>query len=616
MAENPATLDAGSTGLSGTKTPQTFGNPQEDEIVTALDGYFQEADNARKGGLNPRDAKWEENLNLYWGRHDWSQKADWQSKEYMPEVPQFVDRFAAAMKEALVASQDGFFTVTDPSDKEQDLTSAIKKMTSIWLSRSGRNQMGTLLPFSSTFEEQMKLGALMATSSVVTWKNDVPKGRVAIETTDPRFTWLDPTYRNLYRIRRIEVDKHDLVRMTGMTDAKGKPIYHLDAMNRLVSDIHDDKAKKEQLSGHGHEITSGRSPIQLDEYVATVVDNQGKVIANQALFVVANKKFLIRGPEKNPFWHGSDWLTYAPLVTTPLSVYGRSYMEDFGSVAHTFTELTNLILDAVYMSSLNAFAVVPSYLLNPDQLAGGITGNKMFLMEEGVDPRMFAQDITLGTMSPESLKMWQMLKQELSEAAGINEIGLGQFAPKGRTSATEINQTQQSSSALIRSVAQTVETRYLDVTLDLTWKTGLQHASPDDPYLRNAVGEEMYTALLAERKDLITRPITFQARGISALIKKSQMLKTLLTLLSVVGQNEILMQEFFKHVSPERFIRQLFFLSDINLDDLQMSERDKMVRAAVEPVQAAQQNAEGAPPAGDKAQQEMKSLAGMMGGGA
>src|SRR5690242_7401989 len=61
------------------------------EIVNILTTYKEEAKNARLGGMNPRDAKWEENLNLYWNRYDFSQKADWQSKEIMPEVPAYVD---------------------------------------------------------------------------------------------------------------------------------------------------------------------------------------------------------------------------------------------------------------------------------------------------------------------------------------------------------------------------------------------------------------------------------------------------------------------------------------------------------------------------------------------
>jgi hypothetical protein len=137
---------------------------RDTEIVNALESYRQEGVANRSVGLNPRDEKWRENLNLYWNRYDTSQKASWQAKETMPEVPAYVDRFAAAMKEALVATPNSFYTVEDPHDQEREVTGAIKRMTDVWLGSVGRNQVGTVLGFPAVFEEQMKMGALMARS--------------------------------------------------------------------------------------------------------------------------------------------------------------------------------------------------------------------------------------------------------------------------------------------------------------------------------------------------------------------------------------------------------------------------------------------------------------------
>lgn len=610
---NPGLGPSDNPSLASGATPN---QSRELEIVAALEGYRQEADQNRKGGLNPRDDKWRQNLDLYWGRHDFSRKANWQAREVMPEVSQYVDRFAAAMKEALVATPEGFYSILDHSDQEGDLSEAIKRMTDVWLSHSGRNQMGTLLAFPSVFEEQMKLGALTACSAVVIWKGDTENGRVAIESTDPRFVWLDHTYRNLYRVRRVELDRHDLYGMAKERDGKGNAIFNLPQLEQLIGSINsiEDNGQKEQMSGHGHQITTARQPIILDEYIATVLSPQGEVLADRALMVVANNKFLVRGPEANPFWHGDDWLTFTPLITTPLSVYGRSYMEDFGSVANTFNELTNMILDAVYTSSLKAWAMVPSMLANPEQIAEGISPNKIFQLEEGYKAADFATMLDLGTLPPESVKIWQAMKTELGEAAGINEIGLGQFAPKGRTSATEIMETKQSSSSLIRSLAQTVETRWLDPTLDLVWKTGLQHVSKNDPLMKMAAGEEMFGALISRRKELVHRPMTFQARGISSMIQRSATLKALMGILSIVSGSELLLAEFVKVVDMEKFVKKLFELSNVDITTLQLSERDKMIRSITQPLQQAGMG-QGPPGSsqGGGAGAEMGSLARTMG---
>lgn len=567
------------------------------QTVELLEGYRLEATTNRKGGLNPRDDKWRENLNLYWNRWDFSAKASWQAKETMPEVPSFVDRFSAALKEALVAVPEGFYTVVDPADENRDLADAVKRMNDVWLSRSGRNAHGTLLGFPSIFEEQMKLGALTMLASTVTWKEDVPGGRVAIETVDPQFVWLDHTGRNLYRIRRTEIDRHEIIKMAKAEDRTGKPIWNLEQLKALTTYISaEDEGKRQDATGVGTQVISTRVPIVLDEYIATVVDRQGNMVGEEnSLYVVANERFLVRGPERNPFVHGADWLVTTPLVTVPMSPYGRSYMEDFGSVAKTFTELTNMILDAVHTSSLNAYAIVPSMLADPRQASEGITPNKLFKLEDGVDARMFAQKLELGNLSPDAVRVWESMKRELTEAAGINEIGLGQFAPKGRTSATEIDATQQSSSALIRSIAQTIEGRWLEPTLDLTWKTGIQHMRPTDPVLRDAAGWELFNALVAQRRELIKRPFTFQARGISTLIQKGQMLNKLLQILQVISSNEALLTAFMQQVDVGRLVQYILTLGNIDVTRMQMTDRQKLIATITQPLMQAQNAAQAKP---------------------
>lgn len=572
----------------------------DQQILNVLAGYRREADDARKNGPNPRDAKWASNLDLYWGRYDMSKKAAWQAHEVMPEVASYVDRFAAAMKDALAAGD--FYTVEDPYGTEQDLADAVKRTLDVWLTTIGRNQVGTLLDFSAVFEEQMKMGALTAAAGVVLWKNDVPGGRVAFETVDPRMVWLDPTYRNLYRIRRSEVDLSELQEMAKMTTRKGFPLFRLEAIQQTVAQVAmTELALREQMSGHGQQTTSTRRPVVLDEYIATVVGNDGRVIAKDAVIVVANEKYIIRGPEANPFWHGKDWLVYTPFVTAPLSVYGRSYMEDFGSIAKTFNEMTNLLLDAARSSSIPAYVMVPDMLKDASQATGGLTPGKTYFLEDGYQLSEFAKRIETGSLDQSGYQMWQALKNELSEAAGINEVGLGQFAPKGRTSATEVNSSQANSSALVKSVAQTVETRLLSPVLDLTWKTGLQHVKSGNLRMAQAVGAEWWSAMMGRRREFVSAPITFRADGISALIRRQSRLQQLLQVLQVIGQNQQLAQAFMQLIDINKLVKMLFWLSNVDLQKLEPSQRDRMVQGLTQQLgqtqQAAQQAGQPSPPA-------------------
>lgn len=594
-------------------------NPTDNQsVVNALSSYWHEADNARKGGPNPRDDKWKENLDLYWNRYDFSGKAPWQAKVVMPEVPNFVDRFASAMKEAMVAVPEGFYTIHDPTDTEGDLSKKLKAMLDVWLSTAGTSPTGQTLGFPAVFEEQMKLGAILACCAVVEWKRDVKYGRVSMETVDPRFVWLDHTGRAQYRIRRFEKDRGALKEMIALKDSNGQSIFKLEEIGALIGHMEQgDQEYREQISGHGQHITSPRNTITFDEYYANVIGPDGKsMFDGRSLCTVAQQQFLIRGPEKNPYWHGQDWMITAPLVTVPMSVYGRSYMEDFGAVARAYTELTNLLLDAVFTSSLKAFVMVPGMLINPGQAVEGIHPNKNFLLEEGVRAEDFAKALDLGNLPKEAVDMWQALKNELRESANMNEIGLGQFAPHGRTSATEVSETKQSSSAVIRSIAQTAETRFLEPALDLIWKTGLQFMSPNNPALRRAVGDEMFHALYTRRRELVSMPITMQARGISTMIQKSQKLKAVLGVLQIIMSNPNMAQAFFQDVDMRRLIALIFDLSDIDLTKIQTSQRDALIQSIVEPLQGAQAAAAdggGAAPGGSPGASEAADVAALMG---
>src|SRR5882757_6235363 len=68
-----ATQDSmGGTNFSG--QPNVAPQVDNREIIAALRSYMTEAQDARRNGMNPRDAKWKQNLDLYWNRVDFSRK--------------------------------------------------------------------------------------------------------------------------------------------------------------------------------------------------------------------------------------------------------------------------------------------------------------------------------------------------------------------------------------------------------------------------------------------------------------------------------------------------------------------------------------------------------------
>lgn len=566
----------------------------DNQIVQILTGYWNEADAARKAGTSGgRDDVWEKNIDLYWGRIDWGEKLDWQSKEALPDPQQIVDRFAATMKEALNRDEK-WFDVENKADVEADLVKAIKQFVQIQLDRCGRNPSGHSTPFSNVFERVMKMAAMTAACSDVQWVTDSKSGRgyTAVGEVDPRDVWFDPTGRNLYRIRRTEIDRHELDALADMKDSKGEKIYDEEAIETLqagFADV-DREHQKEQISGHGQKKESNsRKTVTLDEYLCTLVDDMGKVWYKNHLFVVANGTTLIRGPEPNPWMHKQDWLVYSPLIAVPFSVYGKSYMENWSNIARVFTEMTNLMLDAMFVTSIKSYAMMPDALKNPEQANTGFSPGKGWILEDGEDIRNFIKEIDMGTVPPELITAWTLIQKMMREGAMFNEISLGKLAP-GEKTATEIAAADQGSSAMMTAIAEWVETGFLEPLLEVIFKCGLQHLSEDDDEIKMILGEPMFRALMSQKKEFIDRRFIFRVRGISNLVEKSIKLRALMSSLQILGQIPGLAEIFQAEINPQKLMAELFDLIGYDFSRIKKTERDKQIDQMLT-TQAAQQQA-------------------------
>lgn len=554
--------------------------PSKEDIVVALETFRVEAEYARLAGPNSRDMTWLAHLDLYWNRFDFSQKAAWQAREILPEFPLYVDRFAAALRTALMTSQE-FYDVTIDQDEEGDIAQAIKKFMGVTLRRIGRSPSGHRCDFLVMFEEAMKYGALMMCATAVSAKRIDGVMQPVIENVDPYNIWLDPTGRGLYRIRRLEMDLNEFQALKTKVDGKGVPLYDVEELITAASTQGTMEAmqrtERQLRTGTGQWQTSNRRPVIVHEFYGTLIDGSGNILGENVLACWANANYLIRAPEKNPFWHGRDWLITAPILPVPGAPYGRAYVENFASIAKTLNELTNLLLDAIFTSAMKAFAVVPSMLEDPSQIDEGVYPNVVFRLNDGALPTDFLKEVSLGQLPPEVMEFWQALKQELQEGAAFSELSLGQAAPHSRTSATEIGTAQQNSNSLIRSIASNIECLFLEPLLETIWKTAVQHLDPRDEEMRNAIGDQWFQAFLKGKKQFSEFRATFVVRGISSLIDKGQKLQKLMQFIQVVGGNPELAQQFMSQVSPKKLLDYLFELFDVDPDRVLMSPREQQM---------------------------------------
>lgn len=588
--ELPAVISAqkndGPSLLEG-EIPEDQGGPLDDapplsdeEIVAILEGYRMEATYARIAGPSSRDLTWLQHLDLYWNRWDFSKKAPWQAREVMPEFPQYVDRFAASMRMALVA-QPEFYTVSADNDQEGALAYVIRQFMNVQLRRIGRNPTGHRVDFSAIFEEAMKMGALSIPIFKVGYKDDGEEGYTSLEIVDPYNFWFDPTGRNLYRIHREELDLHELRALAELRDGDAE-LFNRDALNSALVEgagyQAQFRAEREKRTGTGQWAQSNRKPIIIDEYLCDIIDYEGRIRARNVLCVVANNKWLIRGPEKNPFEHGKDWMVASPIITVPSAPYGRSYAENFAQLTRTFNEMTNLILDGILATTMKVFAVVPGYLEDPSQIDDGIAPNAMLRLIEGIENEQALKSVDMGSLDPQAFQVWQMLKKELQEGAAFNDMTLGNSAPKGRTSATEIDTVSDNSSQYMRAIANNIETLLLEPTLDIIWKTSLQFLSKRDKEVELAVGPQWFQTLLRMKKDFLSYRVTFVCRGITSLLARKQKLQEFLQFLQICTQNPEMAQVLTSTWPAEKLFAYLAMLMDVDVNQLQGTPQQQQMQ--------------------------------------
>lgn len=556
---------------------------EESEILQLLSSYFQEAENARETGFEARHAVWEDNLHAFWMRKGFDDKLDWQSQEVSAFVPNFVERFAAVHRQALTQNSD-WAEITDRRDQTGELGRFATSLTRLALDFAGTNSSGQAIAFEHDFGNMVLTGALMMMMVSITF--DHRNGRVVAEQVDPRQCYFDPTGRGLYRVRFWEVDKETLLRQAEIVGEDGEPLYDAEVIEELVAH-HDQEVKtnREASSGEGQELSSPRTPILLKEWLVDLVDQgSGKKVREKQLIVVANDRFIIRGPEPNPWWHGKDWIVAHPILQAPLrSPAGRTYVELFRNAVSTFENVTNRILDILSTSSANAFEVNPDLLDDPESVAAGIAPNQTIMRSEDAPPGEPAiRSVEMGRqVSADLIRVWQALRGEAQEAGSQSDISLGQTS-RGETTATEVIESRQGQSSLNNSISTDIDIGFLGPVAELVYYTALQHVNEDSHGIWDGLKPEHQRMLLAQRQEFRDRPIVVKARGLSRAVERQRRIRGLLGALNVIGGNPVLIEQFLKDMSVQKLIRLMLEDFGVPIEKIELSEEEQFQRAEAE----------------------------------
>ena len=526
------------------------------------------ADEHRK----PREMIWREAWALYNNEYDWSDKAWWQHKTPIPKVRSSVDRAVGIFRKTLLKVQP-FYGIQAESklgrtkgrytmlltDYWMDQAAAIEEIvtafrvglitsTSIlkifWM-RVRDTQVG--LETKSITEPIMEFGLEVGNRTreeKTAVLNESFKGKLGIMCVNPQNFWIVPGTRGRAVIERDECSLNELEALV-KSSARPDGIYEAEAVERLRHKLQN-PTKSQDDSYQTHEARYNANQyfrnVNLFHYWGDIYDQDGKLVAADSSFTLADEDILVRKPRPNPFFHKEHPYTVGSPYMVPFSTYNRGMVEDVAEIAKSITQLACLIADGGLYDAMKAFSIDVDQLEDPTEARNGIYPGKTFIRKSsqgtGAPNEKLVQTVDVGKSPAEAYQTVAMFERYFQEGSFVNEWVGGTGTAKGSTLGEVNIKTQASLEGLDESA------RNLEVTLlepAITKATNVIYQYNENYMLERLVDNYPQLSMLlqnmqpAERYATMVGDYSFKVRGMSVMIDRAQRigeLKEILTLLS------------------------------------------------------------------------------------
>lgn len=535
----------------------------EESLKVFFESMFTIADEHRR----PREIIWKDAWALYNNQHDWSQKAWWQHKVPIPKVRSSVDKAVALFRKTLLRMNPfygvqaesklgrtkGRFTMLltdywfDQIAVVEEFVNAFKigLITSvsglkIWMARvrDFEPEIVTSTKENSQLEFGVEVGRTTETIREVKLKRKF-RGQLAIKALNPTNIWIIP---NTNRRGIIERFTMSLAEAESLVD---DGVYNKKAIERLreklssTPEVTNDEADQ---SGEGK--VSGSKYLKTFtgwHYWGDIFDSQGRLVASDQSFTLAEKDILIRSSRENPFFHKEPPYVIGTPYIVPFSTYDRGMVEDIGEIARSITEMANLVADGALYDAMKAFAIDASQLDDPSDARDGMYPGKTFVRhsDRAISPNeALVQTVDVGKVPREAMNMIALFEKYLQEGSFVNEW-VGGFGGKGDRTLGEVNIKTQSALEGLDEAARNLEITLIEPAVTMSTKVIYQYH--ENFLLPRLMDNYPQLSLMlqdmspAERYAIMIKDFAFKVRGLSLMIDRQQRVgevKEILTLLS------------------------------------------------------------------------------------
>lgn len=589
-------VDDGSDAKIIEEIPYEDASP-EGTIVRASINYWLEAKYAKRERMELNKI----NFDTFHLKQDFSHKKTGQSKEFLAKQAMAVEQISSFVQQSLIDSGDWMKMQSEPG-VENPLIKP-EEMTLLTLRQLDKAH------FNATIVDLLKLALLGGVMVAKVHGKYVTKPRYytqdvlengqykkALYLNRDKKIWQlevscirqedyypDPTGRKLYEMQDMEMDFHDVVEGSKGPDAMFDP--------KVIEMLRGDFADYEQVAKKSRETaqnltqTSYRRRVQIQEYWGTLLDpSTGDLIAENVVWRVANRRYLISPPKPNPLWHQQSPFVVGSLLRTPHAVWHKALMDAPTRHNLALNELYNLILDAGMMATHGIKQLRTDWLEDESQVADGISPGTTLAVSSQCPPNAkVLERVDTSAMSAESVKVYEMTIGEFQQSALTNDLRLG-VLPSRQVKATEVVEMSQAITSVFSGVSKVVEVDFLQVLLDKIWLTEAQHLqSFDEDELKNLFGEargaEIAAMKAAEVFQATVQGHKFKVYGISATLNKMKDFRKIQALLQTIGTSEVLIESFLEKYSFKKLLGEIMKSLDLDVSKLELDEEEAAMNA-------------------------------------
>lgn len=531
------------------------------------------------------------NRDAYHSRQDWSQKIEGQSREFLPKVASTVEAFSAFVKRALVDFGQ-WFSAEMPKGAVVDgqaiaslllcelhrLTDDDGSRTSIEV-RVSDGVKTALLEAVMTFKITAGKGPPIGFEALGSEVVHAREGRFGlnVDLCRPEDCFPDPSGRGLYFIHETEMDLYELF---------DSGVYDETALGKIVEDVtrqeFEWQARKRDTGEASSTPPPSRKRVVVSEYWGTVLDANGRIARMEVdgesiplrdvVFTFANKRHLIRKPERYPDWSGEHPFVEIPIIRVPFTKFHKALYDDGVDLNLALNELYNLILDGGLAAVWGVRELRLDWLENPSQVSPGIAQGATLLLNQNAPPGASAlTQSTSGGVPNDALNVFNLTEAQFNASVLTNELRQGLLPPR-QVKATEISEASRSNSMTLEAVTSDME-RGLSHVLRKSWLLVAQHLDLIEPsvlvrHLGPRAALTLARATPAERFVQLGRA-NLEVFGLSATLHRARDFQRLMALMQVASSNPMMMHSFIRNYSPDKLLGQAFKLVNVNPERFQ-----------------------------------------------